>query len=124
MSTHIYFPKESSKESRSICNKQMLELLQINSELPIVIIVDDELCSILDEYYDRWNGVIRKVEIGAYVEANEHMYIRGDAVDDVEEVLNNTIGEIDWYSGVTYDEIEAAYDSLPWIEAIIVHVGP
>lgn len=98
--------------------EKLLELVKANPDLPIVPMVDAEICG--DDYgtyMGKWGGA----KVDEYIIVRDMVRFKSD--DDVFDVLERAL---------TGDEFEALpeseedcrpfYDALPWKKAIIVDI--
>ncbi len=107
---------ERERENRD----RLFRLMQEHPELPIAPMVNDEV--VCDDTFGYWHGSLGASFLSAYVMGDEGIYIRNDSSDEMEDVLNNTVGGRDWYTDATEDEIVNAYSKLPWTECILVYI--
>ena len=98
---------------------KLFRLMQEFPELPVVPMVDGEI--VADDTYTYWLGSWGPAEIRDYVVGNERLYFYQGTSDDKEEVLNDTLGGQDWYDA-TDEEVQEAYEKIPWIKAIVVYI--
>lgn len=108
---------EQEKKNR----EELFRLMREHPELPVVPMVYSEI--VCDDCCSYWRGGWGMAELGAYVIGDERIYFHEDDSDDMEDVLNHTVGGQDWYEDATEAEVEEAYKKLPWTEAIIVYIG-
>lgn len=100
--------------------KELLKLVQENPDLPIVPMVDGEIC--LDDC-GYWQGSFGRAEVNEWVCVNERFYTRNDQ-DVIEDALSDTL--CDDYPDMADDEffkmIHEKAEALPWKKAIIVYI--
>ena len=107
---------EAEKKNR----EELFHLMRENPGLPVVPMVNSEI--VCDDYCSYWMGSWGRVELNAYVIGDERVYFRDDDSDDMEDVLNHTVGGQDWYKDATEEEVEKAYAALQWVKAIVVYI--
>lgn len=104
--------------------KKLLKLIQENPDLEIVPIVDSEV--VADDGCVWWLGKWGHSEKTKYYSGREYIHFYDD---DKEDALNDMVGCK--YSETkdgrdVYDlsdaEWDALYESLPWVECIVVYV--
>lgn len=102
--------------------KTLLELIKENPGLPILPMVDSEICG---DGCGRWSGTWGIARVDRYVVADIGWESRiifesdGDVLDALERYLTD-----DEFERLPDDETEwqEVYDGLPWIKAIIVNI--
>lgn len=94
----------------------LLGLIRENPDLPILPMVDHEIVA---EDYGRWVGSWGTAYVGEYIIGDERIWFRDD--EEQEIVLGDCVGGVDFWREPK-DEVERAYDALPWIKAIIVNI--
>lgn len=102
--------------------KTLLELIKENPGLPILPMVDSEICG---DGYGRWSGTWGIAMVDRYVVADNEWESRiifesdGDVLYALERYLTD-----DEFERLPDDETEwkKVYDGLPWIKAIIVNI--
>lgn len=100
--------------------ERLLELVKGNPELPIVPMVDGEI--VAGDEFGTWMGAFGYSRVDHYVIADDGMVCfksDGDVFDVLERCLSKK--EFDDLPE-TESESWAAYDALPWKEAIIVDI--
>lgn len=99
---------------------RLLELVKENPELPIVPMVDGEI--VAGDDFGVWMGAWGSARVDSYViDQNDMVQFKSD--DDVFDVLERCLSEEEFDAlPETESECRAAYDALPWKEAIIVDV--
>lgn len=108
--------KISEEEKKSL--EKLIELVRENPDLPIIPMVDGEV--VPDDSCMQWMGSWGDCCIDHYIIAKERVYFLDD---DEEEILAALHGQ-EWVEEATDDEWNAAYENVPWITAIIVHIEP
>lgn len=100
--------------------KELLKLVQENPDLPIVPLVDYEVCF---EDYGYWQGSFGRAKVNEYVHFDDRFYTR-DYQDIIEDKLSDTL--CDDYPDMPDDEffkmIHEKAEALPWKKAIIVYI--
>lgn len=104
---------EEEKKNR----EELFELMQEHPDLPVIPMVDGEV--VCDDCYSWWIGSWGSSQIERYITTKERVYFDDD---DPEDVLTAVKGW-DWYENATDEEVDAAFNELPWIEAITVCIG-
>jgi len=104
---------------------EFLKLVKENPDLPIVPMVDYEVCG--DDSCTWWMGNWGKSEVTEYYLGEERVHFRDD---DEENVLADMAGckyystkegkDITELSDKEWDEL---YASIPWIKCIVVYIG-
>ena len=101
--------------------KELLKLVQENPDLPIVPMVNGEVCW---DDYRYWLGSFGRAEVTEWVCVNERFYTR-DEQDEIEDELSDTL--CDDYPDMSDEEffkmIHEKVEALPWKKAIIVYIG-
>ncbi len=105
---------EKEKQNR----EELFRLMRENPDLPVVPMVDYE---VVWDGCGRWLGAWGEAKVDEYLLTDERVFFK--SCDDVFGVLEDAL---------SYEEFEAlpddegkcrpAYDSLPWIKAIIVNI--
>lgn len=93
---------------------QLLDLMKENPHLPVV---NYEVVS--DDCWAYWMGSWGHAGLDQYIVHNGRMYFKDE--DDPFDVLER-IGYPRRVDEMTDEEINAAYDALPWKKAIIVYI--
>lgn len=97
---------------------QLLDLMKENPHLPVLPMVNEEV--VCDDSWAYWMGSWGHSEIYQYIVRNGRIYFKDD--EDHFEFLER----IDYYRRVedmTDEEVNAAYDELPWKKAIFVYIN-
>lgn len=97
--------------------EELFKLMQENPDLPVVPMVDSEV--VCDDGYARWTGSWGSASIDEYFTHDERVFFRSD--DDTDDVLGYVLNAEE-YEEMTDEEVEAAYNALPWVKAIIVNI--
>ena len=105
--------------------EQLLQLIKENPDLPVVPMVDYEVCG--DYCCTWWMGSWGRSEVTEYYLGEEKVHFRDD---DEEDVLNDLEGckyGHDPQGRNIYDlsdeEWDALYKSIPWTKCIVVYIG-
>lgn len=106
--------------------QEFLRIVKENSELPIVCIVDNEVCG--GDDYGWWLGSFGRTEVTEYttveIWGDGRMITRSDQ-DEAEEYFANKI--LDEHPELTDEEVEKQAheqaENLSWTKAIIVYIG-
>lgn len=104
--------------------KDLLKLIQENPDLPIVPMVDQEI--VADDNATWWLGKWGRCVKTKYYSGRDYIHFYDD---DVEDALNDMVGckysetkdGRDIYD-LTDVEWDVLYESLPWIECIVVYI--
>lgn len=101
--------------------KELLKLMQENPDLPIVPMVDGEVCEDGDGY---WMGSFGYAEVNEYVYVKDRFCTR-DYQEDIEDYLSDDLcDEYPDLSDEDYSEmVHRKAEALPWKKAIIVYIG-
>ena len=105
--------------------KELLKLIQENPDLPIAPMVDQEI--VADDSCTWWLGKWGRCEKTKYYSGREYVHFYDD---DQEDALNDMVGcrygetpdGRDIYDDLSDDEWNTLYESLPWIECIVVYI--
>lgn len=101
--------------------EELFRLMQENPELPVVAMVDSEI--VQDDGYSRWMGAWGSSSIEEYFIGEERIYFREeDDFDEVEDTLTDGQVCYDDFEAMSDEEAVGAYNSLPWIKAIVVNI--
>lgn len=100
--------------------KSLLKLIIENPALPVVMFVATDVVG--GDEYGYWLGHITTASVGkVFVDISGGTHLYGD---DIADVLNEAMGW-DWEDKhQTAEEAQAAYDGLPWKDAIAVYIEP
>lgn len=112
-------------ESLKAKNGDFLKLVRDNPDLPIVAMVDNEVCG--GDDYGWWLGSFGRAEVTEYTVAamdDGRVITRGNQ-DEAEEYFANKI--LDENPELSDDEVEKRaheeVEALPWVKAIMVWIG-
>lgn len=110
-----------AKTDRNKVNlEKILRLIRENRNLPIVPMVWHEV--VAGEESCRWRGSWGSAYIGEYLIGEDEIYFRdADDMYEVEKVIEEFIDD-GALAGMSDEEAKKAYNSLPWIKAIIVDI--
>ena len=97
--------------------EELFKLMQENPDLPVVPMVDSDV--IMQEGWAWYIGRLASAEIDEYLVVDEITYTKSS--DDVWDVLEAVYGDIKTCR-MTEEEAEKAYQQLPWIKAIMLHI--
>lgn len=96
----------------------LLDLMQANPHLPVLPMVNEEV--VCDDSWAYWMGSWGHAEIDQYMVPNGRIYFKDD--DDPFDVLER-IGYPRRVDDMTDEEIDAAYEALPWKKAIFIYIN-
>ena len=109
----------SEKERKN--REELFKLMQEHPELPVVAMVDSEI--VQDDGYSRWMGAWGNSSIEEYFIGEEQIHFReADDFEEVEETLTDGRICYDDFEAMSDEEAVGAYNSLPWIKAIVVNI--
>lgn len=101
--------------------EELFRLMAENPDLPVVAMVDSEI--VADDGYSRWMGSWGSCYIGEYIIGEERLHFREeDDFEEIEEALTDGVVIYEDFETMSDEEAKGAYDSLPWIKAIIVDI--
>lgn len=98
--------------------EKLLQLIKENPTLPIVPMVDYEVCQ--DDYNGYWMGSFGSCEVEEYATYGERYYTDKDELK--EDYFNNNV---DFFEGLSEAETEKLLEKKTghwWIKAIIVYI--
>lgn len=101
--------------------EELFKLMQENPELPVVPMVDGEICGDDSGY---WLGAWGSAQVDEYLltQNRELMVFKSD--DDVFDVLEKHLTDEEFEKlPETEEECRPYYDALPWTKAIIVYIN-
>ena len=102
-------------------SEELFKLMQENPELPVVAMVDGEI--VQDDGHSRWMGAWGSSSIEEYFVGEEWIHFReADDFEEVEEALTDGQVCYDDFEAMSDEEAVGAYNSLPWIKAIVVYI--
>lgn len=107
-------------------NSEFLKLVKENPDLPIVAMVDNEVCG--GDDYGWWLGSFGRAEVTEYttveIRGDMRFITRGDQ-DEAEEYFADKI--LDEHPELSNEEVEKQAhekaEALPWVKAIVVWIG-
>lgn len=101
---------------------EFIKLMQRNPDLPVIPMIDGEACG--DDEYARYVGSWGESYVAEYVIGEDAVHFRESSADmcEIEDVLTDGFVSYDDLECMPDEEAKAAYDSLPWIKAIIVNI--
>lgn len=108
------------KKTTSVTNPklvQLLDLMKQNPHLPVVPMVYSDV--VPDDCWAYWMGSWCRTDIDQYLVHNGRIFFKDN--DDAFDVLER-IGYPRCVDDMTDEEINAAYDALPWKKAIFVYI--
>jgi hypothetical protein len=95
---------------------ELIRLIKENPDLPILPMVAYEV--VAEDSNSYWGGSWGKANVGKYLVAGERIAYKDDDPDELIEEMTAP----EKFEKMTDEEILRAYEELPWIEAIIVHI--
>lgn len=110
---------ESEKEvdcKRYKNNKELLELISENQDLPIAPMVNSEVVADDCGY---WLGSFGTASVKEYCSGEEHIHFRED--NDLDEALADIFG-YEKYEEMSDEEARKTFEELPWIKVIVVYI--
>lgn len=100
--------------------KRLLTLIEQNPDLPIVPMVDAEICG---DDYGTYMGGWGAARVDEYIIAKGDDLVLLKSDDDVSGVLEHVLSEDEFKALPDEDEeCRPVYDALPWIKAIMVDI--
>lgn len=98
--------------------EELFKLMQENPDLPVVPMVDYDVCA---DTYGYWLGSWGKAKLDAYIATKETVLFKSD--DDVFEALEECLS-YDELAELPDDEegCRPYYEALPWKKAIVVYI--
>lgn len=98
--------------------RNLLALIEAHPELPVVPMVDAEICG---DDYGTYMGTWGSSRVDEYLIAGDLVLFKSD--DDVIDVLERALNEDD-FNGLPENDEECrpVYNALPWKKAIIVNI--
>lgn len=109
-------------ERESQYRKELFKLMQENSDLPVVPMVDGEI--VAGDDYGYWQGAWGYARVDEYLKPKrEYDYIFFKSDDDVFDVLERYLTK-DEFNTLPEDEDKCReiYNKLPWVKAIVVYI--
>ena len=105
--------------------EELLKLIKENPDLPVVPMVDYEVCG--DDCCTWWMGHWGKSEVTEYYLGEERVHFKDD---DEEDVLADMAGCHHYctkdgrdITDLSDEEWKALYESVPWVKCIVVYIG-
>lgn len=99
---------------------KLFNLMRENPDLPVVPIVDAEICGDDSRY---WCGAWGHAYVDEYLMCKRFDYMAFKSDDDVFDVLEKYLTDEEFERlPESESECRAYYDALPWTEAIIVYI--
>ncbi|WP_143318908.1 hypothetical protein [Clostridium sp. HBUAS56010] len=112
------FESENKTECTEYLNRYtLIKLIKENPELPVLPMVAYEVCAGDDFAY--WGGSWGAVKIDSYFIDDERVVYKSE--DEPEIVVEKAVGH-DAFMKMTDEEVKEAWENLPWIKAIVVHI--
>lgn len=112
------FESDKKQECTEFINRYtLLGLINENPELPILPMVAYEVC--VGDDFSYWGGSWGKVKIDSYIVDDERIVYKSE--DEPEIVVEKAVG-YDAFIKMTDEEVKEAWEKLPWIKAIVVHI--
>lgn len=109
-------------------NKELIEKLQNNKELPVIFMVEDDV--VAGDEYAYWGAQFDKIEVTKiYCYTDEYSdvaYLLYDEYNKPEWMLYDIMEEIlgcDEADKLSSEELLKAYEELPWKDVIVIYVG-
>ena len=107
---------EQEKKNRD----NLFRLMKENPDLPVVPMVDAEICGDDSGY---WCGTWGQASIDEYLMCKRYDYMAFKSLDDVFDVLEKYLTDEEFESlPESEDECRKYYDALPWTKAIIIDI--
>lgn len=101
--------------------EELFRLMQENPNLPVVPMVDAEICGDDSGY---WCGAWGHASVDEYLICKRYDYMAVKSWDDVFDVLEKYLTDEEFEMlPETESECMKVYDKLPWTKAIIVYIG-
>lgn len=101
---------------------ELLRLIEENPDLPILPMVDGEICA--GDDYGYWCGNWGNAKVDEFLIAKHDDCIRFKSDDDVFDVLECCLTDEEFEKlPETEAECRPYFDALPWKKAIIVYIG-
>lgn len=108
--------------------KEFLELIKNNPDLPIIPMVDSEVCC--GNEYDYWCGSWTRSEVDEYCifhMRGEERFFSRDEQDKIEEYLADDFSDFEEYADLSDEEfnkvVKEKIEGLNWTRAIVVWIG-
>lgn len=106
-------------------NQNLLKILSENPDLPILCMVDYEICG--DDSCRRWAGSIGEVEIKEYISLDPEETVYGQSIfwkEDIDELIDLMSEEAppEEYEAVWQQNAEKIKKDERWIKAIVINI--
>lgn len=99
---------------------ELFRLMKENPDLPVIPMVDGEICS---DDYAYYLGVWGSVSVDEYLICKRYGYVALKSDDDVFDVLEKYLTDEEFEKlPESEEDCREFYDNLPWIKAIIVYI--
>ena len=95
----------------------LLELIKENPNLPIVPMVDSQICA--GDDYAWWMGSWGSACIDEYLHDDERIYFR---CDDEDELIDKVCDNTEDYPDITEEEAEKIVNNYNWTKCICVQI--
>lgn len=100
---------------------ELLRLIKENPDLPILPMVDGEICA--GDDYGYWNGSWGTARVDEFLISKHNGSIHFKSDDDVFDVLERNLTDEEFEKlPETESECRPYFDALPWKKAIIVFI--
>ena len=107
---------EREKQNR----EELFRLMRENPDLPVVPMVDGEICGDDSGY---WCGTWGHASVDEYLMCEKYDYMAFKSWDDVFDTLEKYLTDEEFEKlPESESECRAHYDALPWTKAIIVYI--
>jgi len=103
------------KENR----EKLFKLMQENPELPVVPMVDAEIC---EDGFGLWKGSLGSVRLDEYLIPSDFKVMMFKSENNVLDVLSICLSPSEFETLSDREEGRPLYDALPWKKAIIVEI--
>ena len=103
-------------------HEELFKLIKKNPELPIIPMVDSEVCG--GGNYNYWMGSWGKAEINEYYIGDEQIYFGDNKEDLVQELIDNNF-DTDW-KGKSDEEMDKMAEEIvngyKWVKCISIYI--
>lgn len=107
---------EREKKNRD----ELFRLMRENPDLPVVTMVDAEICGDDSGY---WRGAWGRASVDEYLMCERYDYMAFKSWDDVFDVLEKYLSDEEFEKlPESESECRKHYDALPWTKAIIAYI--